>query len=476
MSENNNLPEKEINLNLKIPPEQQDGSFSMRDLVLTIYNARKIFIICCLVGLLLGTIAAAGYYAASSGSAPPAVGDSSITLTLNYSGAEHNIYPNGAGFNVNLFYEIELWENALRAVGRDDITPADAMGEVRIARQTPRLDEHGHPIEEILNTSFIVTIPSGSVVFTDKEAKESFLSAFGVEYKNAINDRYFTDSNVGMLWNQQLRKWNESSGEILWDSFSFERNFSLLNSRYESLIGLLESLFNADPMYRASGKSFNDFINEFNEIRNNDIRLWTERLTQNAYIRNIDQFKNEYQLQIDLMRLNREYSLERVDSYNELLTSFQQKDANDGSIVWSAVYMLDEARTQADKAADLQRQIRQTEYNARMLETNEQMLRANSREAESALTAFIEDLERNQEELAKIIFDYYKQLNESTAGNSVLATTPTSQVLITAVGVSTTRLLMLFAGLTFVGFAFGFCAAFVKKYLPEKAETNKKGK
>jgi hypothetical protein len=468
--------EKEINLNLKIPPEQPDGSFSMRDLVLTLYNGRKIFFICCFAGLLLGIIAAAGYYATTrSSGAPPIAGDTSITLTLNYPGAEHAIYPNGTGFNVNLFYEIDLWERALRAIGRDDITPADAMGEVSIARQTPRLDEHGHPIEEILNTSFIVTIPAGSAVFADKSAKESFLSAFGEEYKNSINSRYFTDSNAGILCNQQLRTWNDSSREIIWDSFSFEQNFILLNSRYEELARLLDSLFSTDPLYRTlGGRSFNDYANDFREIRDNDIRLWTAKLNENVYIRNIDRFRNEYQFQLDTMRLNREYSLEIVDSYNELLTSFQRNNDSHGTIVWDAVATLTTARSEIDKAADLQRQIRQMEYNVQALQINEQALRANSLEAEAALTAFIEDLERNQEELTGIIFNYYKQLNERYAENSVLATTPFSQVS-TAAGVSMTLILMLLVGLTFVGFAIGFCGAFVKKYLPERESDKKNG-
>jgi hypothetical protein len=462
--------EKEINLNLKIPPEQQD-SFSFKDLVLTLYNGRKVFFICCFAGLLLGIIVAVGYYATSAGGTPSAVGDTSITLTLNYPGAENNLYPNGAGFNVNLFYEIDLWERALRAIGRDDITPADAMGEVSIAWQTPRLDEYGHPIEEILNTSFIVTIPAGSAVFADKSAKESFLSAFGEEYKNSINSGYFTDSNAGILWNQQLRNWNNLSIEILWDSFSFEQNLSLLDSIYASLEDLLESLFNDDPLYRTpNGRSFNDFADDFREIRDNEIRLWAARLNENVYIRNIDRFRNEYQFLLDTMRFNREYSLEIVDSYNELLTSFQRNNDSHGTIVRDAVIILNEARSQADAAADLQKQIRQMEYNAGILETNEQALRANSREAEDALTAFINDLEKNREELTEIIFDYYKQLNERYAENSVLATTPVSQVSVAATGASMTRVLMLLLGLTFVGFVIGFCGAFVKKYLPEKAE------
>jgi hypothetical protein len=465
--------EKEINLNLKIPPEQSDGSFSMRDLVLTLYNGRKIFFICCFAGLLLGIIAAAGYYATNSSGAPSVAGDTSITLTLNYPGAEKNFYPNGAEYNVNLFYEIDLWERALRAVGRDNITPADAMGEVRIARQTPRLDENGHPIEEILNTSFIVTIPAGSTVFSDKSEKDSFLSAFGEEYKNSINSRYFTDSNAGILWNQQLRKWNESSREIIWDSFSFEQNLSLLYSRYELLADLLESLFDTDPLYRTpGGRSFNDFANDFREIYGNEIRLWTAKLNENIYIRNIDRFRSEYQFRIDSMKINRDFSMEIVDSYNELLSSFQSKDTSNGTVK-EAIDMLTSAQTQADTASDLQRQIRQMEYNAGMLENNEQSLRNNSREAEAALTAFIEDLERNQEELTGIIFDYYKQLNERFVENSVLATTPVSQMPEAVAGVSMTRVLMLFVGLTFVGFVIGFCGAFVKKYLPEKGKNNK---
>jgi hypothetical protein len=479
MSENiKNLEnEKEINLNLKIPPEQADGSFSMRDLVLTLYNGRKIFFLCCAVGLLLGIIAAAGYYVSRTGGTLPVTTTASVTLTLNYPGAEEQMFPNGAEFNASSFYEPELWENALNAVGRDDITPADAMNQVVIARYAVKLDEYGLPIDDniqnqlFVNTLFEITIPASSAVFPDDDAKETFLQAFCMEYKNFINSKYFIEDNIGILWNQNLREWNDVNKEIIWDNFNFEKNFSMLDSRYSEIIRYLDELFSANPLYSApNGRSFNDFARELREINDNDIRIWSARINENVYIRNIDRFRNEYQFQLDSMRINREYSLELIASYNELLSSFQQKDTPNGAIVLDAVETLTTAREHADNAADLQRLIRQTENNVRALDVNESTLRTNSHEAESALTAFIEDLERNQDELNKIIFDYYRQVNERNAGNSVLFTTPETQTSAAAVGVSMTRVFMLFAGLTFMGFAFGFCAAFVKKYLPEKGK------
>ncbi|MDR2531912.1 MAG: hypothetical protein LBC82_03620 [Oscillospiraceae bacterium] len=476
MSENlkNSAPEKEINLNLKIPPEQQESTFSMRDLVLTLYNARKIFFIWCLIGLLLGTIVAGAYYIRQTRSSlpVPTTGDVSIILTLNYPGAEAGLFPNGAGFNIRSFYEKELWENTIKAVGNYNITPADAMSAVKIMRYKQELDEHGQPItgsvqdQLLLNTLFELTIPSGSTMFANGSEKEAFLQAFCEVYKNSINSKYFNGNNIGILYNQEMNKWNNLRVEIILDAFDFEKNFSALRSKYSDMETFFKSLYDEDPLYRsAGGKSFNDFANDFRDIRINEIRPWQAAINENIYVRNIDRLKNEYQIQISLMRLNREYSLELIASYNDLLTSFQQKDATDGSIVWDAVNIMNYTKTEADTAAELQKKISQMEYNIRMLETNEQELRANSREAESALTAFIDDLEKNQAELTMMIYDYYRQANERNSENSIIFTTPrVTQTEVTTTGVSTTRLLMIFIGLAFVGFAIGFCAAFVKKW------------
>jgi hypothetical protein len=382
------------------------------------------------------------------------------------------MFPNGEEVNASSFYEPELWENALRAVGIDSAVPADAMAEVRIARQLPAVDENGYPIEENTQLRFKLTIPSGSAVFADSDEKAAFLRVFSEEYKNLINSRYFSEGSVGILYGDDIRKWNNLLTDILWDAFSFERNFELLSARYSALERFFEEMYTKAPLYRsADGRSFNDFAGEFRDMRVNEIRPWLARFNDNVYIRDIDRFRNEYRFQIDSLRLNREYSLEIVAMYNDLLTSFQQKDAANGTIVAEAVEILSEAKSQSNAAAELQRQIGQMEHNAAMLETHEQTIRTNSREAEAALFAFIGDLEASQEELDRIILEYYRQLSARNAENSIIFTTPTvARIAAEASSASMTRVLMLLVGLTFAGFAIGFCAAFVKKYLPEKKE------
>ncbi|MCL2637199.1 MAG: hypothetical protein FWD48_02405 [Oscillospiraceae bacterium] len=332
MLENNNLNEKEINLNLKIPPEQQDDAFSMRDLVLTIYNARKIFFIFCLIGLLLGVIAAAGYYASNTGNAKSEsptsleLNDIAITLIINYPEAR---------FNVDLFFEPELWENTLKKIGKSDVTLADAMGDVKITRYKPEEGE-----SNVLNQlQFELIIPSDSEIFAGNNEKEMFLLAFCEEFRNQIN-----------------------------------------------LI-------------------------------------------------------NEWQFKLDSIKFAREHYLARFNSYNSLLSSLEETDTD------KAVEILTAALHLADTAADLLLQIQLMERNIEVFDL---------------------------EELSKSINENYERNSESNLFFTTPVTTmhspPTSAV-------STTRLLMLFVGLTFVGFAFGFCAAFVKKYIPEKTEkTEKKGK
>jgi hypothetical protein len=461
--------EKEINLNLKIPPEQQEGSFSMRELVLTIYSARKVFFMCCCIGLVLGIIAAAGYYASRTGGTSPASGEASVVLTLNYPGAEQIIFPNGADFNVSSFYDTEVWENALEAVGRSDVSPADAMAAVRITHYRPEVEEGEEEYLLAKDTLFELTILKGSTVFDNNDAKKAFLVALCEEYRSLINSKYFTESNIGILYSQEMRQWNDLRTDIIWDNFNFEQNFNALSLRYSEMEEFFESLHSTDPLFRSDdNRSFNDFADEFRKIRVNNIRPWLARTGESVYIRNIDRFRDEYQFQLDSMRINRDYSLELLASYNELLTSFQQKDTPNGAIVADAVEILIAAQQHADDAAELQKLIRQTEHNSRAFDANESVLRANSREAEAALTVFIEDLEHNQEEFSRIIFDYYGQLNERIAENSVIFTTPSVTMPAAVAGASMTRVLLLLAGLTFIGFAVGFCAAFVKKYVPEK--------
>jgi hypothetical protein len=461
----NDNKNSEINLNLKVPPEQSDGNFSMKDLVLTLYNARKIFITWCCIGLLLGIVAAGTYYITQNSNSPPVTiqGDVSVTLTLNYYGAEWNIFPNGATFNAKSFSEPIIWKNALNTVNCENIKMGDVINEVAIRNK-----------EGTYNV-FILTISSDSTVFESNDLKKEFLQALCSEYKNFIINKYFIKENIGVLYSQYLRTWIDICSELIWSPFNFDNNLSALTSRYSALEGILTNLYNNDPAYSTSeGKSFDDYSQVFKDIRTKDIAAWTTKLQYNIYIRNIDRFKEEVKYRLDTMERNRKYNLELVASYSDLLASFQQKDSQ-GVIIQEAVNILANAQIYAANAADLQRQINQMEYNLAMLtEIGEPILRENSREAEAALTNFIKDLEANQEKLRKIIYEYYEKVNEREAENSVIYSNSViiadENQPIAVAGVSKTRLLMIFAGLTFVGAAVGFCAAFVKKYLPEKEE------
>ncbi|MCL2019406.1 MAG: hypothetical protein FWG70_06545 [Oscillospiraceae bacterium] len=462
---------KEINLNLKMPPEQQDSAFSMRDLVLTIYSARKVFFAWCLIGILLGLIAAGGYYMSQRGTESE-LWESSVTLTLNYPGAEEGLFPNGADFSISSLYDVQLWENALKAVGRDDVTAADAIKEVNITRYKAVADENGVPIEDsmqeelLANTCFELSISSGGSVFENDNEAKMFLKALGEQYKNFINSNYFTEENIGMLYGQDLREWQEMSLEIIWDNFSFERNFTEISSRYTAWAEYLEELYNSEPSYKtATGASFNELAEDLRDIRDGELRYWLSKVNEELYIRNIDRFINEVQFQIESMRVNREYSAELANSYISILDSLGEK-----GFVNETIDILTAAKSEAEISADLQRRIGQLEsYSTQLLEnleTNETALRANSREAENALNAFIEELDKNRENLSIIIHDYYSDMNEKNSEKSVIFTTPTTTVQAGGnTGASMTRVLMLFLGCAFVGFVIGLCAAFIKKHL-----------
>ena len=460
--ENNEKSNSEINLNVKIPPEQSEGSFSMRDVVLTVYSAKKLFLTWCALGLLLGLLAAGFYYITQKDADIP--GDVSVTLTLNYYGAEANLYPNGGRFSARSFSNTALFENVLSEFDFEDITVGDVINEVKITHD-----------EEVYNI-FTFTIPYGQSAFPNNAAKKDFLSALCGEYKNFIIDKYYSKNTVGKLYDQYLSGIEKQIQDVgLWepDPFSFENNFKTIAGYYMDLENILNRLFNTEPTYTSpEGFSFEDHSKSLYDIRNKDILEWTTKLQYNIYVRNIDKFMEESQYSIDGMERNRDYNLELAASYNELLASFQQKDSQ-GAIVPEAVSVLKEAQACISTAADLQRQINKMKSDVEMLETNEQALRQNSREAENALTASISALKKNQENIREVIYDYYEQLNMREAENSVLysnpvITMPEGQT--ASSGVSMMRLLMILAGLTFLGFVVGFCASFIKKYLPEKTK------
>ena len=486
----NEQANSEINLNLKMPPEQPDGDFSMKNLVLTIYDAKKTFLMWCCIGLALGIIAAVGYFILNTYISPPAVqGDVKVTLTLNYSGAsvggaaapraavpaapvavgtgaeEYAMLPNGVRFDMRFFYEdVDIWENALRKVGNSDVTVGDLISQVRIENQKHE--------ELIVDNVFILTIPYDYDIFDNIRQKEDFLQALCEEFKDFVINKYYTDVSIGMLYDQQLKVWDETSVEIPWDPFRFDINFSALNTRYRELADILTHLYNADPNYRtAEGKNFDDYARELKDIYIKDITSWNDRLLNNIYIRNIDQFTNEARFRVATMERNRHYYSELVETYNTLLAAFQQTEAQ-GVVVEEAVEVLLAVQEYAVTAADLQRQIEQMEYYIEMLRLNDRMIRSNSRDAETALVRFIEDLGENQQRLRAVIYDYYKQMHERAAETSVIYSNSlvveSEEQEPASGGVSMTRLLMILIGLTFIGFVIGFCATFVKKYIAEQ--------
>lgn len=460
----NEQPNSEINLNLKMPPEQPDGDFSMRNLVLTLYDARRVFLVWCFLGLLLGIVASGWYYLSNrSTAAPAAPADVSVTLTLNYAGAENALFPNGTPFDARSFFEnADLWAGALRMSGNDSVTVGDVLSQVIIAKQS----QDDIPADNV----YTLTIPSGSSVFGSIEAKKDFLQALCEEFKESMSAKYYSAASIGTQNNQLLKAWDDACAEIAWDPYLLDKNLSALSSRYHTLAGILMSLYNEDPAYRSTeNRSFDDYARALREIYISDVDMWADKLSHDVYIRSVDRFISEAQFRIDTMERNRKYNLELVDLYSGLLASFRQSDGQ-GAAAPEAVALLSSAQNCAAAAADLQRQIDLTEYYLQVLETDETMVRSNSHEAEDALIGFINDLGSNQSRLRTVIFNYYKQSNDRASANAVVF----SSSVVTAHddqapagGVSTTRILMLLVGLTFVGFVIGFCGAFIRKYINE---------
>ena len=462
MLDNSDKKEKgnsEINLNVKIPPEQPDGSFSMKNVVLTVYGAKKIFLAWCAIGLILGILAAGFYYITQKDADVP--GNASVTLTLNYNGAESNFYPNGERFSARSFSDTAIFEKAIETPELDDITVGDVINEVELTQAEGKYN------------IFTFTIPYGAEsVFANNAAKKDFLTALCGEYKNSIIEKYYSKSTVGTLYNQELGEVDKQIQDAaLWeqDPFSFENNFKTIGGYYEELEIILEKLHFEQPNYISpEGLNFDDYAKQMYDIRNKDIEEWAKKLQYNIYIRNIDKFVEESQFGIETMERNRRYNLELAESYNELLASFQQKDSQ-GAIVPEAVGVLKEAQLCILEAADLQRQINKMESDLEMLEENEQAIRQNSREAENALSAATSQLKKNQESVRKVIYDYYEQQNIRESENSVLYSNP---AIVMPEGQSAPsgammRMLLILVGMAFLGFVVGFCAAFIKKYLPE---------
>ncbi|MCL2814881.1 MAG: hypothetical protein FWD23_09805 [Oscillospiraceae bacterium] len=450
----------EINLNVKIPPEQADGGFSMRDVVLTVYGAKKIFFAWCCIGLILGLAAAGFYYMTQKDADVP--GDVSVTLTLNYYGAESNLYPNGAKwFSMRSFTNTAIFESALEKLELG-VTVGDVINEVEITQAEGKYN------------IFTFTIPYGGNVFANNADKKDFLQALCGEYKKHITDRYYSKGTVGKLYEQHLSEFEQQIQDAaLWepDPFSFENNFKTIGDFYAELESILIRLYSEEPNYESpEGLNFEDYSKQMYDIRSKDVEEWSSKLQYNIYIRNIDKFKQESQYGIDALERERQYNLELAASYNELLASFQQKDSQ-GAIVPEAVGVLKEAQHCILTAAELQKQINKMKSDVEMLEANEPSILSNSREAETALLAAAAGLKKNQENVYGVIYDHYERLNSREAENSVLYSNPavvTSDGQPASSGASMMRLALIVAGLTFVGFAVGFFATFVKKYLPDK--------
>ena len=429
----------------------------MKDLILIIYNAKKIFLIWCFIGLLLGIMTAGGYYIIQKNRA--ITGDVSVDLILNYPGAESD---------PGSFSEIIIWENALKAISRSDISAADAMSQATLIKNEPAQDV---PVNELKQNAYVLAISSDSKIFASDNEKIKFLNALCEYYKKYITDKYYNKKNTGMLYGQHLKTWLDSCRTIIWDPLCFDANFIMLSDRYLTLAAILEDLYNGDPAYRLpDGKSFGDYSTEFREICNKDIAGWANKLNYAVYIRNIDRFKEEAEYNINIMKINRERCLEIVDSYNKLLISFPQKDFEETADILTA------ARLWSDKAADLYYKINQTEYNLEMLRLNGPELLENSLEAEDALTAFIRELDDYQENLRELIYNYYAQKTNGDAEKSVIYTAAAVIMPEHQTKDTIKQVLLIFACFTFAGLVIGFFAALAEKYIPDKKNKKIKNK
>ena len=460
MCDNNN---SEINLNLRMPSDQVKEGTVISDLIITIYNERRVFFTFCLLGLVAGILAAGFYYFTHRDSlgdkilAVP-IGDVTITLTLNYQYAEELLFPSGATFNAKSIVTVDIVEKAICAIGISGITAADIL---------PRLIVE---CDEVYPNIYTVTLlgMNGDFAFTSEDEKVDFLQSLATEYRRFINEKYFLNENtIGYLHGQHLGTIDSEIRTIeLWtpDPFSFEKGFSHIMACYTTIGEILEEYHKNDPVYTsANGLSFREHENEINEIVGKEIAAWMERLNDGIYIRNIDRFMREYQHQLNRLEREFEYYSEQASSFNRLLSGTNVRKVED--------FLMD-AQSWAATAADKGNQIRIIEYNVEMLVTNEQEIRNNSREAEAAFISALDDLKEKLNEVRDALEDYYKECSTLSAENSVLfsraivSTPDGTDTHVSVGGVSTSRLVLIFFGPIFVGLAIGLCVAFLKKYLP----------
>ena len=436
-----------------------DNGLSIKDLILIIYNAKKIFLVWCFIGLFLGIAAAGGYYIFKK--TADYTGDVSVEFILNYPGADFDLFPNGADFDADFFLENYIWENALNKISRKDITINEAVCQVVLTKKEPERDNIKNELKQNI---YIFNIYSDNQIFKKGSEKKDFLNALCQEYKKFLVNKYYIGETTGMLYGQHLKTWSDSCNTIIWDAFSFDINFKYISSRYLKLAEILDKLYYENAAYKLSdGKSFYDYAQKFREIREKDIASWLSELECKIYIRDVDRFIDESQNKINMMKITRDQCLESVELYNKLLVSFQ--NAN----IPEVIYILAKSRRQSDIAADLNYKINKTEYELEMLELNEEIIRENSINAESALEVFIKELEAEQENLRKAIYDYYEQKNKRAAENYILFADVTP-----ILKISVTKLLLIFFTPAFAGFVFGLFAAFVKKYIPDRKKRIKK--
>ena len=463
MLEDNN---SEINVNLKIPGEQPQSEFSMKDFVLTMYRSRKALLKWCIIGLVAGVLLAGAYYVYSAFfGATLTDADTAITIEMNYpqtggaitpAGA---IFPNGAAFDPRTFANVGVLEKALAAVERTDVSATEVIPRLSIA------------LVEGSKSRYVVTLrgmaPSDEYVFTGDGEKMDFLQALADEYREYLKSTYYIDETVGYLYNQHLGEMDACIREVDYlipDLFSYKINFTTIGDYYTNMGEILDGMFVAEPAYISpEGFSFRQYALQMYEVRDKDIAGWRDKLSTDVYIRNPERFLTEYQHQIDTLRRDSEYYSELAMSFHELL---------DGTKVQDVVAQFITAQDWAVTAAERNDQIRWMEDSILVLQSKARAINANSVEAEAAYNAAMDTLKRDQAKIRKVLYEYYYELNSRSAENSVVYSQPVYAVAPGAAspagsGVSLMRLALIVVGLTFVGAVVGVCVALMRKYVPE---------
>lgn len=462
-----------IEVNLRLP-EDSGSRFDFADVIRFLWGGRKMIMICTLVGILTGIVAAGVYYKSQKSkvitteTAEVNTGVATAALQYFFLEAERGLTPNSQLLRPALILSDAVMDRAVEILG-SGVTPAMLRADFKVENPVIKGGEYDYSTVRLTHT-----IGVGSEWSNTGLSGDAGMEAIIQAYKEYFNEQYsyapFIEADVIRMlhhWDDYF-KWSDN----LIDS-EYNEAFLILEKQYGDLLSYLRTLYDYNPSFEHDGFSLVEYYvdtqNNFGKITD-----WKQETYTRLYLDDVDAFTKVAPERLSLIEQEISTLTAQYDRYIDILATKPSANMVEPTVenpTSSNIFY--EAKQLADKLYNYENEIACLSQYMYLL-TNDigrEGIVGDTSEAADAIDYFIRDLVDKHDNGSVLIRAYYEEYFTSKLN-------PPDEMIIVSQrpvfirdtpqligGVKSSQILLLFVVFSVFGFAAGIVALYLKKLI-----------